>query len=72
MYAFCVVIVYSMRSCVLLNVLRVYCLLFVYLVAFFTYIVLTLPPGGQPICSSVIIVIIIPPGKGHLNDWKQR
>jgi hypothetical protein len=54
MYAFCVVIVYSMRSCVLFNVLLVYCLLFVYLVVYVTYIVLTLPPGGQPIYSSVI------------------
>jgi hypothetical protein len=54
MYAFCVVIVYSMRSCVLFDVLLVYCLLFVYLVIYVTYIVLTLPPGGQPICSSVI------------------
>jgi hypothetical protein len=54
--AFCVVLVYSMRSCVLFNVLLAYCLLFVYLVVYVTYIVLTLPPGGQPICSSVIII----------------
>jgi hypothetical protein len=59
MYAFCVVIVYSVRRCVLFNVLLVYCLLFVYLVVYVTYIVLTLPPGGQPICSSVIIIVII-------------
>jgi hypothetical protein len=56
MYAFCVVIVYFMCSvCFLFNVLLVYCLLFVYLVVYVTNIVLTLPPGGQPICSSVII-----------------
>jgi hypothetical protein len=30
-----------------------------YLVVYVTYIVLTLPPGGQPICSSVIIIITI-------------
>jgi biotin transporter BioY len=58
MYAFCVVIVYSMRSCVLFNVLILYCLLFVYLVVYVTYIVLTLPPGEQPICSSVIIIMM--------------
>jgi hypothetical protein len=63
MYAFCVVIVYSMSSCALFNVLLVYCVLFVYLVVYVTYIVLTLPPGGQPICSSVIIIIII----SHIN-----
>jgi hypothetical protein len=59
MYAFCVVIVYSMRSFVLFNVLLIHCLLFVYLVVYVTYIALTLPPGGQPICSSVLIIIII-------------
>jgi hypothetical protein len=58
MYAFCVVIVYSMRSCVLFNLLLVYCLLFVYFVVYVTYTVLTLPPCGQPICNSVIIIII--------------
>jgi hypothetical protein len=46
-----------MISCVLFNVLLVY-LLFVYLVVYIIYIVLTLPPGGQPICSSAIIIII--------------
>jgi hypothetical protein len=56
MYAFCVVIVYSIRSCVLFNVLLVYCLLFVYLAVYVTYVVLTLPPCGRPICSSVIII----------------
>jgi hypothetical protein len=58
-YEFGVVIVYSMRNCVLFNVLFVYCLLFIYLAVYFTYIVLTLSPVGQLICSSVIIRVII-------------
>jgi hypothetical protein len=33
--------------------------LFVYLVVYVICIVLTLPPGGQPICSAMMIIIII-------------
>jgi hypothetical protein len=33
--------------------------LFVYLVVYVICIVLTLPPGGQPICSTMIIIKII-------------
>jgi hypothetical protein len=33
--------------------------LFVYLVVYVTCIVLTLPPGGQPICSTMMIIIMI-------------
>jgi hypothetical protein len=52
MYSFCVVIVYSMIS-------FVFCfnVLFVYLVVYVICIVLTLPPGGQPICSTTMMII---------------